>query len=198
MPQNRGYTWKNSTLEINDSECIEDKIDVEEIRVSKQEKNFVVTPQMRNRWGDEYTDEEIQDLDKFYIDMHMTHSIVTPQHEKALIMICKLQHKMDKYLDSEDMASFSKLHGEYKKLLQSSGLRPIDKIGGDEATGMRSFSQIFEEVERDGYIKPAPIKENQDIVDKTIQYIMNYTLKLLNQQSLIEPPVDTPRVDLDE
>ena len=90
-----------------------------------------------------------------------------------------------------------KAHSEYQKLLQSSGLRPIDKLGEQKPWDERSFSQIFEEIEKDGFIKPAPIKENQDIVDKTIQYIMNYTLKLLNQQILTEPPIDTPKIDGD-
>ena len=92
------------------------------------------------------------------------------------------------------MNTFSKMHKEYQSSLQSSGLRPIDKVGGAEASGMRSFSQIFEEIEKDGFIVPAPIEEKQDIVDRTIQYIMNYTLKLLNQQALVEPPIDTPKV----
>ena len=126
--------------------------------------------------------------------MKMAHNIVTPQHIKALIMMCKMQLKMDIFLENDDMASFEKLHRQYQALLQSSGLRPIDKVGGDEATGMRSFSAIFEEVEKDGFIEPIPIKAKQDIVDKTIMYIMNYTLRLLNQTILIEPPIDTPKV----
>ena len=93
------------------------------------------------------------------------------------------------------MGGFSKIHTEYQKLLTSSGLRPIDKIGGAEASGIKSFSQIFEEVEKEGFIKPASVNENQDIVDKTIQYILNYTKKLLNKQVLIDTPIDTPKVD---
>ena len=195
MTQYRGYTWKNSDFQQSDSNAQDAIAKYTSDQDCFIDDDFIVTPEMRHRWGKEYTKEQIRDLDKFYSDMHMTHSIVTPQHEKALIMICKLQHKMDMYLDNEDMTSFSKLHGEYQKLLTSSGLRPIDKIGGEEATGMRSFSQIFEEVEKDGFITLEPVKENQDIVDRTIQYIMNYTLKLLNQQSLTEPPIDTPKGD---
>ncbi len=194
MQQNRHFNWNNS--DGGRATKLEQKgLTVNEYREQLESSGFSVTPEMRMRWGTRYSDEQIANLEKFYIDMHMTHSIVVPQHEKALIMICKLQQKMDEALEEGDTGTFSKLHGEYQKLLTSSGLRPIDKVGGDEATGMRSFSQIYEEVERDGYIKPAPIKENQDIVDRSIQYIMNYTLRLLNKQVLTEPPVDTPKVD---
>jgi len=145
-------------------------------------------------WGNGYTPKQYLDLEKFYKDMKMTHSIVTPQHIKALMMLCKMQLKLDKFLEENDMTSFAKLHDQYQKLLQSSGLRPIDKVGGDEATGMRSFSHIFEEVEKDGYIPPKKYKTPQDIIDSTIMYVLNYTKKLIGQQPMVEPPSDTPKV----
>ena len=189
LPQYAGYTWSDGA-DHNAEQVEEDS--VEELI---NNKSFKITDEMLTRWGGSYSKSEVIYLEKFYRDMHITHTIVTPQHEKALVLICKLQLKMDNALEADDMTGFSKMHGEYQKLLQSSGLRPIDKIGGAEASGMRSFSQIFEEIERDGFIKPAPIEENQDIVDKTIQYIMNYTKRLLNKQVLTEPPSDTPKVD---
>lgn len=193
LKQNRDLTWKNSMFAPDDDD---EGANCNNYNTVNND-DFNITPEMLYRWGENYNKSELMYLEKFYNDMHITHTIVTPQHEKALIMICKLQLKMDQYLESDDMTGFSKTHSEYQKLLQSSGLRPIDKLGGAEASGMKSFSQVFEEIEKDGFIKPAPIKENQDIVDKTIQYIMNYTLKLLNQQTLTEPPIDTPKVDGD-
>ena len=187
LRQYRGMRWKNGDLKSETK-------DEDDFVVYNMDK-LKVTPEMALRWGDKTSKKDIFYLEKFYRDMHTTHTIVTPQHEKALVLICKLQLKMDKCLEADDMIAFAKSHAEYQKLLQSSGLRPIDKIGGAEASGIRSFSQIFEEIEKDGYIKPAPIEENQDIIDKTIQYIMNYTLKLFNKQALTEPPKDTPKIN---
>lgn len=187
LRHNRGLKWNDSSFEAKSE--VDSK--------GTKSKGVRVTKDMASRWGEvdeNYSAKEIVDLETFYIDMHNTHTIVTPQHEKALILICKLQLKLDQALENSDMNAFSKMHKEYQSLLQSSGLRPIDKVGGAEASGMRSFSQIFEEIEKDGFIVPAPIEEKQDIVDRTIQYIMNYTLKLLNQQALVEPPIDTPKV----
>lgn len=200
MRQYRGMTWSHSSatdIQIGLNEDASDDGNDNIIEEDSIIDDFKPTREMVFRWGGNYSSTEISYLEEFYQDMHITHTIVTPQHEKALILICKLQLKMDKCLESDDMVGFSKTHGEYQKLLTSSGLRPIDKIGGAEASGIRSFSQIFEEIEKDGFIKPAPIKENQDIVDKTIQYIMNYTLKLLNQQVLTDAPFDTPKVEDD-
>lgn len=198
MMQYRGMGWKHSSFGDDGSIVKDNNITTKEKYLKEEDyilSDSQITPEMLLRWGHNYTNLQISYLENFYQDMHITHTIVTPQHEKALILICKLQLKMDNFLEADDMVGFSKVHGEYQKLLTSSGLRPIDKIGGAEASGIRSFSQIFEEIEKEGFIKPAPLKENQDIVDKTIQYIMNYTLKLLNQQVLTEPPFDTPKVD---
>lgn len=194
MVQYRGMTWTHGDI----ADEAEDKTENSEIEDEDQayfDDSFKPTIEMVRRWGKNYPPIKIYYLEQFYQDMHTTHTIVTPQHEKALILICKLQLKMDDALENDDMVAFAKAHSEYQKLLTSSGLRPIDKVGGAEASGIRSFSQVFEEIEKGGFIKPAPIEENQDIVDKTIQYIMNYTLKLLNQQVLTEPPFDTPKVD---
>lgn len=193
LDQYSNWTWKDSMSECHDNNEITPE-NIQEYE-SKMVKNFVITDEMIARWGSNYSKKQIMDLEKFYNDMKMTHNIVTPQHIKALIMMCKMQLKMDMYLENNDMTSFEKLHRQYQALLQSSGLRPIDKVGGDEATGMRSFSAIFEEVEKDGFIEPVPIEVHQDIVDRTIMYILNYTLKLLNQTVLTEPPIDTPKVD---
>lgn len=188
LSQYRGMTW-------DDGVALESVVyeDDESIQNTPNVDDFVVTPAMVERWGVSYTKKDIKYLDKFYNDIHNTHNITTPQHERALVMICKLQHKMDAFLDADNISEYSKHHKEYQKLMQTSGLRPIDKTGMDEETGMRSFSQIFEEVERDGFIKPKKTKASQDIVDRTIQYIMNYTLKLLNKNVLSEPPIDTPK-----
>lgn len=169
---------------------MENNDDFNIVQLSLDEKRQLV-----NYWGENYSEKQLIDLQKFYDDMKLTHTIVTPQHVKALKLLCKMQLKLDIFLEKDDMSSFSKLHPQYQSLLQSSGLRPIDKIGGDEATGMRSFSHIYEEVEKNGYIKPKKYNPPQDILDHSIMYLMNGTKKLVGQQILTEPPMDTPKIN---
>ncbi len=185
----KGARWKDSIFESNKNN------ESNNTNIKNKEEFFKsqVTSEMHERWGDNYSSKQLVDLEKFYNDMKMTHTIVTPQHIKALKMLCKMQLKLDIFLEADDMSSFAKLHDQYQKLLTSSGLRPIDKVGGDEATGMRSFSHIFEEVEKNGYIKPKKYNPPQDKLDFTIMYIENGTRRLVGQQTLTEPPLDTPK-----
>lgn len=160
--------------------------------------DFVVTQELLLKWGTGYDAAEILRLETLYTQMIDTHDISAPQHKELLKLMCKLNLKMEKCLENNDYNGFSKLHDQYQKLLASSGFRPIDRKSGDEVTGMRTFSQIFEEVERDGFIEPWDIEVSQDIVDKTLQFLINYQKKLLHQEILIQPPHDTPRVGGDD
>lgn len=173
MLNNSGMTWDNGETK--------EKIEIETIN--------------SNQWGGNYTQEQVEYLDKLYKNMSSEYTIVTTQHKESLKLACKMQLKLDVLFEEGNMSEFAKLNDQYLKLLQSSGLRPIDKKNSADTLGLKSFSQIYEEVERDGFIKPKPITYQQDIVDRTIQYILNYNHKLFGREILAEPPEDTPKVD---
>jgi len=164
-------------------------------------KDYVITEtesivwfseELKEKWPG-YDQEDILRLEKFYADMMTTHDIKTPQHIYLLKLMCVLNLKMERALENDNVSAFQKYYDQYDKILKSAGFRPIDKYAQDDGSGLRSFSKIFEEVEKTGFIEPAPVEENQDIVDLTIMYILNYQLKLLDMQQLEEPPLDTPQ-----
>lgn len=159
-----------------------------------EEQQQQINDDLTLKWGAGYTKLELQQLEKFYNDMIRANDISTPQHKAQLELLCKVYLEQNKALAEKRVNDFKSLNSQYNQILRDSGFRPIDRQGGGESVGIRTFSQIWEEIERDGFIKPVPIEENQDIVDKTIMYMANYTRKLLNIQSLDSPPDDTPKV----
>ena len=80
---------------------------------------------------------------------------------------------------------------------QSAGFRPVDRQGIDGATGIKSFAQIWEEVEKKGYRKPPKITFDEDIVDGIIVSLANYYNRLVGKQILSEVP-DEIKKELDE
>jgi hypothetical protein len=87
--------------------------------------------------------------------------------------------------------------------MADSKFRAMDLTDATKTGGIRGFGQIYAEVEKDGFIPPwedyAKIKGvDQDIIDKTIMYILNYTLKLNKIPQFIEPPEDTPKIKVDD
>ena len=161
----------------------------------EDEIEFSITPDILLRWGSGYSDSEIFQLQQFYVDMETANSVNTPQHREQLKLLCKLNLEQNKSLSEGKVNDFKNLNTQYNKILENSGFRPIDKLSGGESIGIRSFSQIWEEIEKDGFIPKHSTEVTQDIVDNTIMYLGNYTKKLLNSQVMSSPPLDTPKVD---
>lgn len=185
------YITKINSLGQYKGKCFDDSLPFITVTDSAN-KNSI---ELIEKWGENYDASQLLRLEKFYKDMCDAYDISTPSHKQLLKFICKLNLKMDKCLEENDTTGFAKLSAQYETMMKSAKFRPLDKITADAQTGIRTFSQIFEEVEKKGFINPMPIEENQDIVDKTIMYILNYTRKLVGVQKLSSPPIDTPDVD---
>lgn len=181
--------YKGLTYEDSDS----DKKIREEVVLSLDEdvyEPFKPTREMIVKWGSNFQPDEYLKLEETWNDMMVANDITTPQHKKNLAQYCKLSVLMDRALDNGQYGDYDKLKKQFDNTEKSSGFRPIDRKSGSESAGIRTFSQIFEEIERDGFIKPAPIDVEPDIVDMTILYMANYTKRLFNQELLSEPPDD--------
>lgn len=193
MRQNRLKSYEDSQFE-NLREPVKTANELNK-REQFDASNIKITQDMIVKWGDGYSNFELQQLEQFYREMIDANDIRTPQHRSQLILFCKVNLEQNKALSEGRTGDFKNLNMQFNKILADSGFRPIDSKSGGESAGIRTFSQIWEEIERDGFIKPAPIKENQDIVDNTVMYIENNTRKLLNINVLSKPPTDTPKVD---
>lgn len=144
------------------------------------------------KWGTSFSNKEYYELERLWEEMDRANDISTPQHKEQLKNYCKVSVLISRALEENDIKTFEALNKQFTEIQKNSGFRPIDKKSGSESAGIRSFSTIFEEVERDGFIISDPLKFPQDIVDKTIIYMLNYQRKLLHMEQLIDVPEDAP------
>lgn len=144
------------------------------------------------KWGTTFSNKEYYELERLWEEMDRANEISTPQHKEQLKNYCKVATLIARALEENDVKTFQVLNKEFDTIQKNSGFRPIDKKSGSESAGIRSFSTIFEEVERDGFIVPDPLKFPQDIIDKTIIYMLNYQRKLFHMEQLIDVPEDAP------
>ena len=171
----------------------------DEILIETSFKNdFAVTSEMVNRWG-KYKPEEYHNLEKFYWEMKDRNKIETPQEETYLKKLALISLKMDQELAAGNYPQARDLGNLFSKYMADSQFRAMDKTEADKTGGLRTFSQIYAEVEKDDFIPPweyyMKIKGlKQDIVDKTIMYIANFILRLNKIEQMTEPPADTPKV----
>ena len=188
-------TWKDSKFEPESINQVKINID----NMVDHYSSFETTSEIINRWGN-YSNEEYFKLEQFYWDMKEKNKIETPQEETYLKKLSLISMKMDIELEAGRYDEAKKLGDLFSKYMADSQFRAIDKTDADKTGGLRGFGQIYAEVEKDDFIPPwenyRQIKGlSQDMVDKTIMYIANFTLKLNKVESMTEPPFDTPKIN---
>src|SRR5690606_3912051 len=141
-----------------------------------------------DKWGTGYSKKEYLQLEKFYQDMMATHEIYTPTHIDMLKQLAYLSVDRDRLRRNGEWTDYSKISKTYEEMMKSAGFRPIDRKGIEDATGIRSFSQIWEEVEKRGFRKPPPIEFDEDIVDGIIIALANYYHRIVGKEILTEVP----------
>ena len=188
-------TWKDSKFQPESINPVKLNMD----NIVDYHSSFVPTIEIINRWGN-YSNDEYFKLEQFYWDMKDKNKIETPQEETYLKKLALISMKMDTELEAGRYDESKKLGDLFSKYMADSQFRAIDKTDIDKTGGLRGFGQIYAEVEKEDFIPPweyyRKIKGlTQDIVDKTIMYIGNFTLKLNKVESMPEPPSDTPKID---
>jgi len=192
-------TWKDSKFKPESINPVKSNMD-QAITITN---NFDVTNEMVLKWGNKYEPEDYYELEQFYNDMQRTNSIETTQDMIYLKKLAIISLKMDKELEEGNYDEAKKLGDLFSKYMADSKFRAMDKTEADKTGGIRNFCTIYSEVEKDGFIPPwehyRKIKGiSQDIVDKTIMHIENFTLKLNKAEKMMSPPLDTPKLELDE
>lgn len=207
LPQNRGLTWSNSVF-FNDGED-EKKDDIQDNKVDvKSKKNEKLhfnndLSVAKQRWGINYSDTQLEELERFYIKMEESNNIETPQDKIYLEKLSLISLKMNEELESGNYAQVKQLGDLFSKYMADSKFRAVDKTDADRQGGIRTFGSIYAEVEKDGHIPPwehyRKIKGlSQDILDKTIMHIENFTLRFNKAETMSSPPIDTPKAEMDE
>lgn len=192
-------TWKDSKFEPESINPVKYNID-QQIEL---QNNFEVTQEMLIKWGNTYDPEDYYSLEQFYNDMERTNTIETAQDIFYLKKLSVISLKMDKALENGDYDDVQKLGNLFSKYMADSKFRAMDKTDADKSGGIRRFGDIYSEVEKDGFIPPWEHYRKingakQDVVDKTITYLLNFMLKFNRIEKLAEPPIDTPRIESDE
>lgn len=202
MNEFKGKRWKDSYFVKKEEESSSDcntYNDYERDLVSE----FRPTKEMLIRWGTKYKPEQYIKLENFYIDMKEKNNIDTPQEEDYLKKLAVISMKMDEELELGNYSQAKSLGDLFSKYMADSKFRAMDKNDADKTGGIRNFSTIYAEVEKDDFIPPweyyRKIKNvSQDIIDKCIMHMENFTLRLNRVEKMTEPPIDTPKLDESE
>ncbi|MFQ3543642.1 hypothetical protein Q7A53_06120 [Halobacillus rhizosphaerae] len=198
LSQNKDKTFDNSNGMDGNSKTV----DLQSAKAPNQLENvkgevIEYSDDLVDKWGVGYKQIEYLKMEKFYQDMRLTHEIYTPVHVNKLMELAYLTIELERLRRERDIANYTKLSKTIDDMEKSAGFRPVDRQSIDDATGIKSFAQVFEEVEKKGFRKPPKVDFDEDVVDSMIVSLLNYYNRLVGKQILSEIP-DEVASEMDE
>ncbi|TRZ52805.1 MAG: hypothetical protein D4S01_02330 [Dehalococcoidia bacterium] len=189
LPRTRDLRW----IDSEEDEIIDEEYD------STNDEKIVHKSDFNGRWiGHKYIN--AVHMENFYQNMKRDNRIETAQDEVYLSQLALMNLEMDLAGKKGEWDKFKKISDTFSKFMGDAKLRTMDKTQSDLTGGIKSFGNIFAEIEKDDFIPPwkeyAKINGvKQDIVDKTIMHIENFTLRLNKINRMVEPPENCPIPD---
>lgn len=167
LKQYEGKTFKDSEDVFVVSDMYDDSI-VSVKRDDGEEIHF--DPELIIKWGDRYTQFELLKLEKFYQEMGMQYDVSTEIQKNLLRQLATISLEMDKAIADGEFKIYNDLVRSQNTIMQSSGFRPIDKRNINDEIGMNSFSEIWAEIEKEGFIPAGLVDYPKDDIDAMLLY----------------------------
>ena len=185
--------YKSKTFDESDGVNGVGKVDLSSINSPDYVENvkgeiIEYSEELVNKWGVGYSKQEYLKMEKFFQDTKSTHEISTPTHIDTLTQLAYLSIDRDRLRQKGDWTNYTKISKTMDDMQKSAGFRPVDRQGVDDATGIKTFAQIFEKVEKEGFRKPPPPVFDEDVVDAMITSLANYYNRLVGKHILKEIP----------
>lgn len=160
--------------ELEEDGLLEDSI----VQMSAGELN-----KLRAKWGQEYTEEEeLKQLEKLFQGILNTYSIFGDQQIDQVKKICKISLIIDQKIRAGE--DFDKYIKSYDQLCKMANLVPKNI---KDATDFSSVGELFAYLEKSGWMNEFYNGVENDIVDKTIKDIQNWSRNLyVNESSIPE------------
>ena len=167
-----GLGWKQyyeEFLRLKEKEHIED-----ELPILKEEKR----KQLKEKWGSNYDDEELQYLENLLDGLLQTQNISGALQFDQALKICKISLNLDSKI--REGADFDKLMGSYDKLVKTAEFTPKNV---KNASDFESTGELIKWLEKRGFKSKFYDNVTRDIVDETIKNIQSYNQRLYTNES---------------
>lgn len=141
----------------------------EEISVISVEKQR----QLRAKWGENYSPEEIDYLEQLYNGILQTQNVAGKLQVDQALKLCKVSLIIDQKIRAGE--NFKDLLSNYDKLVQVADFTPKN---AKNANDFDSAGEIFAYLEKTGWVNTYYDGATRDVVDKTIKNMQAWTRHL--------------------
>lgn len=146
----------------------------EELPILKEEKR----EKLKEKWGQNYDDEELNYLENLYNGLLMTQNISGALQGDQALKICKISLEIDSRIRSG--SDFDKMLASYDKLVKTAEFTPKNV---KNASDFESTGELIHWLEKRGFKNKFYDNVTRDIVDETIKNIQSYNQRLYTNES---------------
>lgn len=139
----------------------------------------------RLKWGEQYTFEELIQLDSLYTRTLRANNIINPLQREAVKALCKLHIEMDEAIRAKDakaLKDFATTYSTFAKQADLEGM--INETKTDDIT---TVAELYDHMEKNGFQFKFYDGYDRDEVDRTIKDIQGYLRKLVLESTGLQP-----------
>lgn len=153
----------------------EDEMPHPENELTKEDKIALAV-----KWGRTYRPDEWIALEKHYSEMCSSFDINDADTQTTLILLCKVNLKMNQAMDTGDIESALKASRMYDTLRKSAKFQAVQNKDGRQ-NAVDCVGQLVVMAEKQGFIPRFATDIPKDKVDLTIKDMNNYTYRLVTE-----------------
>lgn len=140
------------------------------------------------KWGDQYTFEELIQLDAVYSRTLKANNITNPLQKEAVKTLCKLNIEMNEAIRAKDakaMKDYSSAYATFAKQADLEGM--INETKTDDIT---TVAELYDYMEKSGFQFKFYDGYDRDEVDRTIKDIQNTNRRLILESTGLQPTLE--------
>ena len=167
LAQNRSLTWNDS-----DNVKSENTVSVDNDNETMElDKNHI------KRWGNGYTETDIEYLENFYFEYETNYATDTPVQINLYRNIAKIHLQAEKELATGNIKAFKDLMELSSKLHNDGNIKPIQSTGANDDKGLSTYGLWIKTIEQDEPCEHFESKPLYEDYDKFKKYIDNWFVR---------------------
>lgn len=139
----------------------------------------------RLKWGEQYTFEELIQLDSLYTRTVKANNIINPLQKEAVKALCKIHVEMDEAIRAKDVKALKDLSTSYATFAKQADLEGM--INETKTDDITTVAELYDYMEKNGFQFKFNDGFARDEVDRTIKDMQEYLRRLVLESTGLQP-----------
>lgn len=139
----------------------------------------------RLKWGEQYTFEELIQLDSVYSRTLKANNITNPLQKEAVKTLCKIHIEMNEAIRAKDAKAMKDYSSSYSTFAKEANLEGM--INDTKTEDITTVAELYDYMERNGFQFKFYDGYDRDEVDRTIKDIQDTNRRLILESTGLQP-----------